>query len=145
MHVQTPTWSKVTSLVFATSSSCRLPFSFSTVVLLLCSASLLESILSCRECSAFERGKNIPPHHIISISARWGLRFREWSLNAPVLLEHESARDTYDEAIILLQRAGYEDKVRPMEGKRNEAAVTHMSHYLEEFSHNVGNRGGPRG
>ena len=80
-------------------------------------------------------GKNIPPHHIIPISARWGLRSREWSSNASVLFEHKNARDIYDEAIILLRRAGYEDKVKPMEGKRNEATVTRMSHYLEEFSH----------
>ena len=80
-------------------------------------------------------GKNIPSHHIIPISARWGLRSREWSSNASVLFEHKNARDIYDEAIILLRRAGYEDKVKPMEGKRNEATVTRMSHYLEEFSH----------
>ena len=80
-------------------------------------------------------GKNIPPHHIIPISARWGLRSREWSSNASVLFEHKNARDIYDEAIILLRRAGYKDQVKPIEGKRNEATVTRLSHYLEEFSH----------
>ena len=80
-------------------------------------------------------GKNIPPHHIIPISARWALRSREWSSNASVLLKDKSARDIYNEAIILLRRAGYKDQVKPIEGKRNETTVELMSHYLEEFSH----------
>ena len=80
-------------------------------------------------------GKTIPPHHIIPISARWALRSREWSSNASVLLKDKSARDIYNEAIILLRRAGYKDQVKPIEGKQNETTVELMSHYLEEFSH----------
>lgn len=79
-------------------------------------------------------GKNILPHHIIPISARWALRSREWSSNASLLLKDKSARDIYDEALIFLQRAGYQ--VKPIEGKRNEHAVALKGcHYLEEFSH----------
>ena len=80
-------------------------------------------------------GKIIPPHHIIPISARWALRSREWSSNTSALLEDKSARDVYDEAMILLRRAGYKDQVKPIEGKRNETTVELMSRYLEEFSH----------
>ena len=80
-------------------------------------------------------GKYIPPHHIIPISARWALRSREWSSNASALLEHKSAREIYDEAMILLRRAGYEDKVKQIERKRSTDTVALMSHYLEEFSH----------
>ena len=62
-------------------------------------------------------GKTIPPHHVIPISARWALRSREWSSNASVLLKDKSVRDLYDEALIFLQRAGYGDQVKPIEGK----------------------------
>ena len=79
-------------------------------------------------------GKNILPHHIIPISARWALRSREWSSNASLLLKDKSARDIYDEALTFLQRGGYQ--VKPIEGKRNEHAVALKGcHYLEEFSH----------
>ena len=79
-------------------------------------------------------GENIPPHHIIPISARWALKSREWSSNASVLLKDKSARDNYDEGIILLRRAGYEGKVKPIEWEQNNHTVANMNHYLEEFS-----------
>ena len=35
----------------------------------------------------------------------------------------------------MLQRAGYEDKVKQIKGKQNKDNVANMSHYLEEISH----------
>ena len=78
-------------------------------------------------------GKAIPKENIIPFSALWGLRARLWSANPDELLKGSEARNLYNEAIIELDRAGYE--VESLRGERSRENVRKVSLLLEEFSH----------
>ena len=78
-------------------------------------------------------GKVIPREHIIPFSALWGLRSRLWLKDPNILLSHKDARNLYSEALVKLDRAGYD--VELLRGERNEEKVHKLSMLLEDFSH----------
>ena len=78
-------------------------------------------------------GKDIPHEHIITFSALWGLRARLWLANPEFLLDGTDARNLYNEALIELDRAGYD--VQLLRGERTIEKVHKLSLLLEDFSH----------
>lgn len=78
-------------------------------------------------------GKDIPKENIIPFSALWGLRARQWSANPDELLKDSDAKNLYNEAIIELDRAGYE--VESLRGEPNRENLRKVSLLLEDFSH----------
>ena len=78
-------------------------------------------------------GKDIPHKHIITFSALWGLRARLWLANPEFLLDGTDARNLYNEALIELDRAGYD--VQLLRGERTIEKVHNLSLLLEDFSH----------
>ena len=70
----------------------------------------------------------IPPQHIIPMSAKWVLRSRVWSANPASFLRSEDAKNQYEEALILLRRAGYEQETKPLEEMTEENVLKVSSH-----------------
>ena len=52
-------------------------------------------------------GVLVHPKNIVPISSKWALKARVWTADPSRFLFHEDARKIYDEAVILLQKAGY--------------------------------------
>ena len=75
----------------------------------------------------------IPPQHIIPMSAKWALKSRIWSANPASFLRSEDAKNQYEEALILLRRAGYEQEAKPLE-EMTEANVLKVSSHLATLS-----------
>ena len=70
----------------------------------------------------------IPPQHIIPMSAKWALKSRIWSANPASFLKSEDAKNQYEEALILLRRAGYEQETKPLEEMTEENVLKVSSH-----------------
>ena len=79
-------------------------------------------------------GIMIPPEQIIPFSAKWALKSRVWSADPSGFLELRDARILYDEAVIMLERAGYEGDLKPFDQVIAEDIET-ISAFLLEFSH----------
>lgn len=79
-------------------------------------------------------GIMIPPEQIIPFSAKWALKSRVWSADPAGFLELKDARILYDEAVIMLERAGYEGELKHFDHVTGEDIET-ISEFLLEFSH----------
>ena len=79
-------------------------------------------------------GIKIPPEHIIPYSAKWALVSRIWLSNPQLLDPHsESDKDWYEEALLLLRRAGYKERVSTLK-TISEENVRIVSSLLLELS-----------
>lgn len=78
-------------------------------------------------------GFKIPPSHIIPFSAKWALIPRIWLANPSAFVESEGAQELYEEALILLRRAGYKNDVDSLEAM-NEENVRFVGSLLIKFS-----------
>ena len=71
--------------------------------------------------------------NILPYSALWALRARQWMSDPLSLIDSPDAGNLYEEAMIILRRAGFDKEVEPMAniGERNVKAV---AQYLLKFS-----------
>ena len=78
-------------------------------------------------------GIRIPPAHIIPFSAKWALKPRVWSANPAAFIDSKGSEESYAEALILLEKAGYQSEVEPLR-EMNEENVRIVSSLLIKFS-----------
>ena len=71
--------------------------------------------------------------NILPFSALWALRAKQWTSDPHSLIDSPDARNLYEEAMITLQRADFEEEVEPM-SNISEKNVKAVAQYLLKFS-----------
>ena len=75
----------------------------------------------------------LPVENILPFSALWALRARLWTANPHTLLNNPDANNLYEEALIILRRAGFDQEVEPL-STVSESNVKAIARYLLKFS-----------